>query len=64
MANAFRARKSEDFTILNGEGKVVGHLRVKPNAILWKSAGARKYRFVTLDQFTEYMNKNGEERNQ
>jgi len=37
--------------------KLIGELRVKPNAILWRNSNKEKWHFVTLDDFITFMKK-------
>jgi|JI10StandDraft_1071094.scaffolds.fasta_scaffold1751893_2 hypothetical protein len=49
----FVAPLSQDFTIRDADG-VVGHLRVKPNAIAWKPKSQQKFDQITLDQLADF----------
>jgi hypothetical protein len=53
--NRFRAPVSADYTILDGNGDVYGHLRIKPSNILWKPKYEHKWRNVTIDDFHHWM---------
>ena len=57
--NNFRPRKFEDFEIVNGENKVVGHIRVKPSGVLWAPHGSKVWYGISLDEFDHYMQVNG-----
>jgi hypothetical protein len=57
--NSFRPRKFEDFEIVDEDQKVVGHIRVKPSGILWSRANAKGWMGISLEDFAEYMKKNG-----
>ena len=47
----FAAPKSQDFSILDNSG-VVGHLRIKPNAVAWKAKSSKGgYDQLTIEQF-------------
>jgi hypothetical protein len=58
MAREFRQSESQDFTIVD-DGIVVGHIRIKPNRILWAGSNKKKWTGVSLDQFAEFAAKNG-----
>jgi len=49
----FGAPLSQDFTIKDSSG-VIGHLRVKPNAVAWKPKSQQKYDQITLDQLAKF----------
>ncbi len=38
--NNFKPRKFEDFEIVDPDGLVVGHIRVKPSGVLWARANS------------------------
>ena len=57
--NNFRPRKFEDHEIVDGEGKVVGHVRVKPSGILWAQANSKVWYGVRLGEFAAFMQENG-----
>lgn len=59
MANSFRAPTSQDFTIVDDNDKVVGHIRVKPSGVAWCPVGKGKWRRLTLNQFAELAEKHG-----
>ncbi|HEY3638299.1 MAG TPA: hypothetical protein VGK90_09105 [Rhizomicrobium sp.] len=61
MANAFAALKSQDFGVLDSDGALLGHLRVKPSFISWRIAGETKWKRVKLDRFIELVADEGEE---
>ncbi|MCY3878476.1 MAG: hypothetical protein OXF74_04760 [Rhodobacteraceae bacterium] len=52
MAKKFRAQKSVDFTI-EENGGVFGHLRIRPNAILWKPKNGQRYYSVKSEEFAK-----------
>ena len=56
--NSFDAPKAHDFTIRDNKG-VVGHVRVKPNAIAWKPKSGKAYQQITLDQLAAFAAENG-----
>lgn len=57
--NSFRPQKFEDFEIINGTDKVVGHIRVKPSGVLWAPSNAKVWYRISLKAFAEYMEQNG-----
>jgi hypothetical protein len=57
--NNFRPRKFEDFEIVDGVQKVVGHIRVKPSGVLWAPANSKLWYGVSLDQFSKFMESTG-----
>ena len=57
--NAFRPRKCEDHLIVDGDNKVLGHVRVKPNGIHWSPKNSKDWYGVSLADFAEFMEKNG-----
>jgi hypothetical protein len=57
--NSFRPRKFEDFEIVDSDGKVVGHIRVKPSGVLWAPSNAKAWYGVSLKDFAEFMEQNG-----
>jgi len=57
--NNFRPRKYEDHEIVDQNGKVVGHVRVKPSGILWAPANSRVWFGLSLKEFSDYMKENG-----
>ncbi|HCS09749.1 MAG TPA: hypothetical protein DIW67_21870 [Pseudomonas sp.] len=57
--NSFRPKKYEDHEIVDADGKVVGHVRVKPSGVLWSPKNGKGWYGVTLDAFAEFMEKNG-----
>lgn len=57
--NSFRPRTFEDHEILDGNHKVVGHVRVKPSGILWAPANSKVWYRVDLACFREFMEAQG-----
>ena len=57
--NKFDWPKHEDFQVLNADSKVVGEVRVKPNALLWRDKGKQSWQGVSLEQFAEFANAHG-----
>ena len=62
MAKRFYEQESYDFTIMDGN-ETVGHLRVKPSAVLWKPKGYRKYYRVKIDELEAHAKALGNEVN-
>lgn len=58
--NSFRPRKYEDHEIVDPEGRVVGHIRVKPSGVLWSPKNGKGWYGVRLEAFAEFMEENGE----
>lgn len=59
MANEFASQKYVDHAIVDGEGKKVGDIRVKPSGILWSKKGAHGWKRVTLEEFAAFMEQHG-----
>lgn len=57
--NNFRPRKFEDHEIVGADGKVVGHIRVKPSGVLWAQPNSKVWYGVKLKDFAAYMQENG-----
>lgn len=57
--NSFVTKKFEDHTIIGPDGKVVGHIRVKPNSILWSPKNGHDWYGVPLSQFADFLQQNG-----
>ncbi len=55
----FRRTQFEQHTILDSHERVVGHVRLKPNAIWWKPAGASSWFGVDIRGFARYMEQRG-----
>lgn len=60
--NSFRPRKFEDHEIVDSEGKVVGHIRVKPSGVLWSPRNGKGWFGVSLAKFSQFMEENGEKK--
>ena len=58
-SNNFRPRKFEDFEIVDGKKRVVGHIRVKPSGVLWAPANSKIWYGVPLGELADYMKENG-----
>jgi hypothetical protein len=60
-ASAFVTPKYHEFTIRNNSG-VVGHVRLKPNAIAWKPKGDKAgFRQISLEQLATFANEHGKQ---
>jgi len=57
--NSFRPRKFEDHEIVNGNNKVVCHIRVKPSGVLWAPTKSKVWYGVSLLEFAKFMEENG-----
>ncbi|QJR36526.1 MULTISPECIES: hypothetical protein [Gemmatimonas] len=57
--NNFKPRKFEDHEIVDEDGKVVGHIRVKPSGVLWAPSNSRDWYGLSLEAFAAYMKENG-----
>lgn len=57
--NSFAPSKFEEHTIVDADGKVVGHIRVKPSGILWSPKNGKDWYGVSLGEFGEYAVQNG-----
>ena len=57
--NSFRPKKYEDHAIVDGNGKVVGHIRVKPSGILWSPKNGKDWYGIGLAEFAAYLEGNG-----
>jgi hypothetical protein len=64
MANSFAGPKYQDFTVLDSEGHVVGHIRVKPSGVLWRKADHGKWHRLKLNRFAELAIEHGDETDQ
>lgn len=60
--NSLRPRKFEDFEIVDGDHKVVGHIRVKPSGVHWAPANAKVWYGVSLQHFAEFMEAHGRQK--
>jgi hypothetical protein len=57
--NSFAPKKFEQHTLVDSDGKVVGHVRVKPNGILWSPKGGKDWYGVPLTEFANFLQKAG-----
>lgn len=58
--NQFRPQKFLDVEIIDGQGAKVGDIRVKPSGILWSPKGKHDYYRVSLGDFADFMENNGQ----
>jgi hypothetical protein len=57
--NSFAPKKYEEHTIVDADGKVVGHVRIKPSTILWSPKNGKDWYGVSLKEFGEFIVANG-----
>lgn len=57
--NSFYPGKFQDHTIVDGDGKVVGHVRVKPSGVLWAPVNSKVWYGIGLKTFAAHMETNG-----
>lgn len=57
--NSFAPKKFEDHTIVDSDTKVVGHIRIKPNTILWSPRSGKDWYGISLSSFAAFMIANG-----
>ncbi|HSV35534.1 MAG TPA: hypothetical protein VLI46_08250 [Ramlibacter sp.] len=57
--NSFAPKKFEEHTLVDSENKVVGHVRVKPNGILWSPKNGKDWYGVTLADFATFLESKG-----
>lgn len=57
--NSFRPKKHEDHEIVDREGKVVGHVRVKPSGVHWSPKNGKHWYGVSLAKFAKFMEASG-----
>jgi hypothetical protein len=57
--NNFRPKKFEDHEIVDGNGQVVGHIRVKPSGVLWAPSGSHVWYGATLAEFGQWIEQKG-----
>ena len=54
----FKRAQSADFVIMD-DGKVFGSLRLKPSTVLWASKGGHDWKGISIEAFSEFMEKTG-----
>lgn len=57
-AKSFDAPKFQEFTIRDNAG-VVGHVRLKPNAVAWKAKSSKAYQQISIDQLAAFAAEHG-----
>lgn len=57
--NRFTPEKYYDFTIVDGDNLIVGHVRVKPSGIHWAPKNSKKWYAVPLEKFASWMETEG-----
>ena len=57
-AKTFDAPKFQEFTIRDNSG-VVGHVRLKPNAVAWKAKSSKAYQQISIDQLAAFAAEHG-----
>lgn len=55
MPNHFREPNHTDISFNNSQGRLIGMLRIKPNAVLWKPANSQYFQAVNLNEFTTWI---------
>ena len=53
--NSFRAPTYAQHTIVDGDGKVIGTIRIKPSSIQWKPSSAKRRYAVWLEDFSAWI---------
>jgi hypothetical protein len=62
--NSFAPKKYEEHTLVDSEGKTVGHIRVKPSGVLWSPKGGKDWYGISLAEFAAYVEANGKKQKQ
>lgn len=57
--NSFAPKKYEEHTLVDADSKVVGHVRVKPNNILWSPKNGKDWYGVSLSDFAVFLETKG-----
>jgi hypothetical protein len=57
--NKFDSPQSHEVTILDSKSQVVGHIRIKPNKILWSPKNSKKWHGASINLFSEWIKKEG-----
>jgi len=57
--NSFSPSKVQDTTIVDTDGKTVGHVRLKPSGVLWAPSNSKVWYGLSLDQLDDYAKKHG-----
>ena len=61
MSNSFAPLKSLDFGVVDPDGKLLGHLRVRPFSVSWRAADREQWRKIKLHQFIRLADEYGED---
>lgn len=56
---SFAEKKFEDHTIVDADNKVIGHIRVKPSGILWSPRSGKDWYRLSLEEFAEFIEREG-----
>ena len=56
-----KAIYASDNWIQNENGNLMGQICIRPDAILWRRPGNRKWKTVPMDEFIEWMDASGRE---
>lgn len=54
-ASHFAPSTNIELDFSDRSGAALGRLKIKPSTILWKPAGAKLYRSISLDQFSKWI---------
>lgn len=57
--NSFAPKKYEEHTLVDADNKIVGHVRVKPNNILWSPKNGKDWYGVSLSDFASFLETKG-----
>ena len=57
--NSFSPSKVQDTTIVDSDGKTVGHIRVKPSGVLWAPSNSKVWYGLSLDQLDSLAKEQG-----
>jgi hypothetical protein len=57
--NSFAPKKYEEHTLVDSDKKIIGHIRVKPNSILWSPKNGKDWYGISLAEFADFLEKNG-----
>jgi len=61
--NSFSPSKVADHTIVDADGRVVGHIRVKPSGVLWSLRDGKVWYGLSLEQFARFAKESGKKQN-
>jgi hypothetical protein len=57
--SSFAPKNFEDHTIVDTDGKIIGHVRVKPSTILWSPKNGKDWYGVSLKAFGDFAVESG-----